>query len=217
MVFDLVFVFLAVVFALLGYLRGFVREIFSLAAFVLAAILTNPLSTAAAKSLGMSSFDAVLLLPVVKIVVFFAVYFAVILIGKIFSALVPADGFFGYMNKKLGAATGFLKGLLIVVFFAWILGAIFFVLNLNPPASKKSFFFSLCDKRNPLKKSEEVKKIKKVLKYRKYFEKHGLGNSQILEKIRGAVGEGNFSADSDFEELKKNFESLKKLNEKLVK
>ena len=119
MIFDLLCLGLALLFALWGAMRGLVRQVFGVVGFIagvlLARLFAGDLGEAFHNSLGMP--------PNVAAVVFgVAIFFVTELVAKIVGNLLTGalGSFTGGMNRAGGGALGLAKGLLVV----WVVASL---------------------------------------------------------------------------------------------
>jgi len=143
-VFILVLIFISI---LIGFARGLVSEVVSLAtliaAFAIAIMFTNPLATyftstatvqgvvsQTSNAIGTSTAQPI---SYISIGISFGLLFAItVIIGSIIKILLNfmfATGILGFGNRVLGAGFGFVRGLLLTV-------VIIFLVQLSPMASQ---------------------------------------------------------------------------------
>ena len=120
-IFDYVVLGIFLVSVLLSIIRGFIRESLSLAGWIVAFVVAISFATdfepmlppeIAGESLRMLAAFIVLLLSVLLVAV---------IITKLLSALIKSVGL-GFIDRSLGAAFGFLRGLLIVTVLILVAG-----------------------------------------------------------------------------------------------
>lgn len=115
---DYVIVAVVVLSMLVGGLRGLVREMLSLAGWVLAVALALWLGTDVAQALP-QDWDPVARLALGSVLVFVATVFAAGLLGSLLSRLLKAAGL-GGSDRALGALFGLCRGLLAVIVLSLI-------------------------------------------------------------------------------------------------
>jgi len=125
-VIDYIFIFLIMLMIVHGYFKGFVDELFSWAALILAiwaAVLLNP---AAAAFIRQNAMQNVRVVP--ELLGFVAVFILVMIVIKLLEKVlrdVIEGANLGAVNKILGAVFGLIEGFAFVIL-------IIFVLNVQP-------------------------------------------------------------------------------------
>ena len=119
---DYVFIGIVLISALVGVLRGLVREALSLAAWVLAFAVTLRYAPALAEKLQYS-----IQTPAVRTAAAYAlVFFSVLLVGAVLawvvSMLVKSAGL-GGVDRMLGAGFGLIRGVFVIVAVVLLAGA----------------------------------------------------------------------------------------------
>ncbi|MCM1511877.1 MAG: CvpA family protein [Oxalobacter formigenes] len=119
--FDYILLFLLGCSVVIGTTRGFLREVISLAGWVVAFIVANMYGVKLAPMLPAVLPGATLRLIVAFIVLFIAARIAMMLLAKAVDALVSADGLSG-LNRLLGCVFGLARGLLISLVLVLLCG-----------------------------------------------------------------------------------------------
>jgi len=209
---DLIFLVIILLFAVLGYLKGFLREIISIVGIVLATLLTNPFALKILKSLKLES------LPFAYPFFVAGVWFLLVYVFAIFGRI--ASDFFkpGKKGKILGAILGFSKGTFFVLLFLWGVDLFYVFTDFKKPdVLKKSKFNWVASRTNLIRKTrkirefETLKRISSILKLKdeanldeleKVLKKSGLKKSELMDVLKNQkMIEGKFN------------EAIKKLEE----
>ena len=120
-IFDYVVLGIILVSVLLSIIRGFVRESLSLAGWIVAFVVAGSFAVAFEPMLPPEIGGESIRLLAAFIVLFLSVLIVAILITKLLSALIKSVGL-GFIDRFLGAAFGFLRGLLVVTVLVLIAG-----------------------------------------------------------------------------------------------
>jgi membrane protein required for colicin V production len=121
-VIDYIFIFLILLMIIHGYIKGFVEELFSWAALILAiwaAVLLNP---AAGAFIRQRTMQNVRVVP--EILGFAAVFILVMIVIKLLEKIlrdVIAGANLGTVNRILGAVFGLIEGLAFVILIVFVL------------------------------------------------------------------------------------------------
>lgn len=119
--FDYVVLGIIFVSVLLSIIRGFVRESLSLAGWIVAFIVAGSFAVGFEPMLPPEIGGESIRLLAAFIVLFLSVLIVAVLITKLLSALIKSVGL-GFIDRFLGAAFGFLRGLLVVTVLILIAG-----------------------------------------------------------------------------------------------
>ena len=120
-----------------GLRKGFIRQVFSIAALVLGAWLAFHFSSAATQ--WIESFikaDRTLLGVIAFVVIFVLVYFGLLLLGHLVKGLVTLI-MLGWVDKLLGVVFGLLKALLAIGLVIMLIDAASSVVTLIPETTIK--------------------------------------------------------------------------------
>ncbi|MDA8225892.1 MAG: CvpA family protein [Betaproteobacteria bacterium] len=107
--------------ALLGFVRGAVREIVAVLSWFVAWFVAKAFAAPVQVWLPAEISGGALRHDVAFALVFLATLLVMSLVGLVLSAAVQALGL-GIMNRALGAVTGVLRGVLIVLALVWLAG-----------------------------------------------------------------------------------------------
>lgn len=179
---DIVILILLAFGALIGFKRGFTRELVSLVGIfvilVLSFILKNPVSVFLYNNLPFFSFAGifkdvtVLNILLYEVIAFFAVFFVLtiifrllLMVTKIFEKILTMTIIFGIPSKVLGAILGVIEDLIYIFIILYILNLPTFNLNLikeskvgNTILDKTPVLHQVCDK--TLSVFNEIAKLK---------------------------------------------------------
>lgn len=120
-IFDYVVLGIIFVSVLLSIIRGFVRESLSLAGWIVALVVAGSFAVQFEPMLPAEIGGEGLRLLAAFIVLFLSVLIVAVLITKLLSALIKSVGL-GFIDRFLGAAFGFLRGLVVVTILILIAG-----------------------------------------------------------------------------------------------
>jgi len=133
-VIDYIFIFLILLMIVHGYIKGFIEELFSWAALILAIWAAVLLNSAAAAFIRQRTMQNVRVVP--EILGFAAVFILVMIVIKLLEKIlkdVIAGANLGTVNKILGALFGIIEGFAFVVL-------VIFVLSVQPLFSPSKLF-----------------------------------------------------------------------------
>ena len=119
--FDYVVLGIILISVLLSIIRGFIRESLSLAGWIVAFVVAGSFVTEFEPMLPSEISGETLRMLVAFIVLFLSVLIVAVIITKLLSALIKSVGL-GFIDRFLGAAFGFLRGLLIITILILIAG-----------------------------------------------------------------------------------------------
>ena len=120
---DIIFIILAVLMIIHGYLRGFITELFSWAAIVVAVLAAFFLHGPVAEMIRENFMPTVRYVP--ELLGFTAVFIAAITLCKLVERIlknVVSGANLGVLDKILGAAFGFVEGIAIIALILFVLG-----------------------------------------------------------------------------------------------
>ena len=120
-IFDYAVLGVLLVSVLLSIFRGAVRELLSLAGWVVAFMAARSLSVDLAPMIPPSIEDESLRMSVAFVAIFLAVLVAMGLISMLLSALIKTVGL-GFIDRMLGSVFGLVRGLLIVLMVVLLAG-----------------------------------------------------------------------------------------------
>ncbi len=120
-IFDYVVLGVLLASVLLSVFRGAVRELLSLAGWVVAFMASRSLSVDLAPMIPSSIEDESLRMSVAFVAIFLAVLVAMGLIAMLLSALIKTVGL-GFIDRMLGSVFGLARGLLIVLLVVLLAG-----------------------------------------------------------------------------------------------
>ncbi|MEZ4818510.1 MAG: CvpA family protein [Bdellovibrionota bacterium] len=171
--FDLVVVSIFLFFAISGFLKGIVSQFATIAGIILAFVFANAaapiVSMAAAKLLGTSENTSRLIAPMIAGI---SIYFAVVLIGKVFEhQLVNKISGLKSMNRLGGAALSMLKGaviLMVLLFFLHFIPAK--LVDAWAPKLYQSQTYQFSLRHNPLGREDIVQRFKNYRDQKKALE-----------------------------------------------
>jgi len=112
--FDIVIIFIVALLGIIGYIRGFIREIAELAGFIVGIILAIKFAMPLGSVLPPESWPLIIKTPLAAIVILIATI-ATFYIASIFIRKALIHGPMKFINRIMGAAFGALKGLVIIV------------------------------------------------------------------------------------------------------
>jgi membrane protein required for colicin V production len=121
-VIDYIFIFLILLMIIHGYIKGFIEELFSWAALILAIWAAVLLNSAAAAFIRQRAMQNVRVVP--EILGFAAVFILVMIVIKLLEKIlrdVITGANLGAVNKVLGAVFGLIEGLAFVVLIIFVL------------------------------------------------------------------------------------------------
>jgi len=121
-VIDYIFIFLVLLMIVHGYIKGFIEELFSWAALVLAIWAAVLLNSAAAAFIRQRTMQNVRVVP--EILGFAAVFVLVMIVIKLLEKIlrdVIAGANLGTVNRILGAVFGLIEGFAIVILVIFVL------------------------------------------------------------------------------------------------
>ncbi|MFN3628686.1 MAG: CvpA family protein [Casimicrobiaceae bacterium] len=119
--FDLIVFSIVLLSAALGLWRGVIREVFSLAAWVAAVVVSILQGEAVARLLPLRDAPSWLVQLSGHVLVFVAVFVALSLVGYLFTRLTHAVGL-GFLDRSLGMMFGIVRGGLVVVLLVLLAG-----------------------------------------------------------------------------------------------
>jgi len=120
-IFDYVVLGIILVSVLLSIIRGFIRESLSLAGWIVAFVVASSFTVDFEPMLPPEIGGESIRLLAAFIVLLLSVLIIAVLITKLLSALIKSVGL-GFIDRFLGAAFGFLRGLLVVTVLILIAG-----------------------------------------------------------------------------------------------
>ncbi|MCK4982826.1 MAG: CvpA family protein, partial [Victivallaceae bacterium] len=178
---DTLVIILALMFAFWGFLKGALKEIFSLlaygAAFFFSAPVTNLLL--AAFKPGVESY--MIMQSAGRVAVWFIIYFIIILAGKFIESRFMKKSVLRLTNRAGGGAIGFLKAAMLSAALMWSADVFISLTGAATPGMLgKSRIYNAAIKKNLLMKTEKVQNLKKLIALAKFAEKkETLSNARL--------------------------------------
>ncbi|MBU4134479.1 CvpA family protein [bacterium] len=194
----------AMLLAIWGFLKGAIREAFSLLAYGAAFLFSAPVTNLLLASFKPGVENYMVMQSAGRVAVWFVLYFIIILGGKFIESRFIKKRILRFANRALGGAIGFLKAGILAAALMWS-ADVFIALTAasTPDTLGKSRFYGAAVKKNPLMKTEKVRNLKKMIALAHLAEK-----KEFLTSARpGALSDpNNIAAALDIEKLFKDID-----------
>jgi len=179
---DTLVIILALMFAFWGFLKGALREIFSLLAYAAAFFFSAPVTNLLLATFKPGVGNYMLMQSAGRVAVWFILYFIIILVGRFIESRFMKKSVLRLANRAGGGAIGFLKAAMLSVALMWS-ADVFISLTgaATPGVLGKSRIYNAAVKKNFLMRTEKVKNLKKMIALAKFAEK-----KEALSKARRA-------------------------------
>ncbi|MCX5774308.1 MAG: CvpA family protein [Fusobacteria bacterium] len=177
---DLILTLIIILFAAIGFFRGFIAEFFSIFGFLIAVLLSKYLTPHVIKFVHIESSHTTLTV-LLYVVIFLILYFLLALCAKFLRVIIKI-ALLGWLDRVLGGVLGLIKGALLVVFIILVLMALSTSNNSCQKLTQNSFYVKVLLPRVVITSKFLPKSIAaNVSQYRNQIALNGLING--LEKM----------------------------------
>lgn len=167
------FVIIAVLmFTVWGFVKGALKEIFSLLAYASAFFFSSPVTNVLLAFFKPAPANYMLIQSAGRVLVWFLLYLIIIFAGKFIESRFVKKRVLRLANRAGGGALGFLKAAMLAIALMWTADVFISLTNADTPdLFGKSRIYKEAVKKNLLMKTEKVKNLKKMIALAKLAEK----------------------------------------------
>ncbi|PKN00107.1 MAG: hypothetical protein CVU78_02740 [Elusimicrobia bacterium HGW-Elusimicrobia-2] len=194
---DTLIIILALMFFAWGFLKGALREIFSLLAFAAAFFFSAPLTALLLPAFKHDLGSYVLIQSAGRVVLWFILYFVIVLIGKLVESRFLKKAALRFANRSGGAVIGFLKAAILSLALMWSVDVFISLTgSATPDIFSKSRMYKAASKKNIFMKTEKVAELTKMIALAKIAQ-------QSLPEVPGSIPGGRDINDIDLSQMEK--------------